>query len=79
MDENQNPIDAKGPRNLFCPYYGGCLDLVIEKQWEHWACCDCQHKSEQILITELFVSKSSADPYYSLSPSFYTKAKDFSF
>jgi hypothetical protein len=31
------------------------------------------------LITELFISKSCADPYYSLSPSFYEKAKDFSF
>jgi len=79
MDQNQNPIDTRGFRNVFCPYYGSCLDHAIENHWEYWACFECHHKREQILITELFISKRSADQYYSLSPSFYEKAKDFSF
>lgn len=79
MDQKQNPVYTKGARNVFCPYYGSCLDHAVKKHWEYWACFDCQHKKKQVLITELFIAKSCADPYYSLSPALYEKVKGFIF
>jgi hypothetical protein len=43
-----NPIPAKGERNIFCPFYNGCLDYAIKDFWDSWNCSQCSYR----LITQ---------------------------
>jgi hypothetical protein len=45
-----NPIPAKGERNIFCPFYNGCLDYAIKDLWDAWNCSQCHYR----LITQSF-------------------------
>ncbi len=74
---DQNPIRAQGHRNVFCPYYNGCLDHAAKHYWKYWSCLKCQHKQEQKAVSEVLLSSGSEYPYYSLSPSFYKKVENF--
>jgi len=74
---DQNPIRAQGHRNVFCPYYNGCLDHAAKRYWESWSCLKCQHKQEQKAVTEVLLAPGSDYPYYTLSPSFYDKVENF--
>jgi len=65
---DQNPIHAEGYKNVFCPYYGDCLDHAVKYYWEYWACLECHHKNEQIPVTVVMLSPGSDYPYYPLSP-----------
>ena len=75
MGKDKNPVHNKGYRNVFCPYYRSCLDHASKHYWECWTCSDCRHKQEHQSATDVFLSPACADPYYSLSPSFYRKTK----
>jgi hypothetical protein len=33
MDKNRNPIRQNGSKNVFCVYYGECLDDAVKKSW----------------------------------------------
>ena len=35
------PIAETGERNIYCPYYGGCLDYAVDHSWESWNCSVC--------------------------------------
>ena len=28
-------------RNLYCPLYAACLDIVVKEGWEGWSCLNC--------------------------------------
>jgi hypothetical protein len=72
----RKPVQAKGYRNVFCPFYRKCLDHASKKHWEYWTCLHCRHKSMQESIANEYVSPSSTDPYYSISPSVGGKIKN---
>jgi hypothetical protein len=75
MGKDKNPVQNKGYRNVFCPYYRTCLDHASKHYWECWTCLDCRHKQEHKSATDVLLSPACADAYYSLSPSFYRKTK----
>jgi hypothetical protein len=77
MEQNRNPIYTKGDRNVFCPYYSDCLDHAVKNHWEYWACLDCEYKPNERLVTDILISSASADLYYSLSPAFFKKERNF--
>ena len=41
MDSKRNPIGKQGERNIFCAYYGDCLNDAIKQCWEGWNCSAC--------------------------------------
>ena len=41
MKPAHNPKHEKGDRNVYCPYYGDCLDYAIEVSWQYWNCSGC--------------------------------------
>ena len=65
MDQNRNPICKSGNRNVFCPYYGDCLDHAAKLYWQDWDCSKCPHKLTQQPI-KLDQMASSFCPYYEL-------------
>ena len=77
MEQNRNPIYTKGNRNVLCPYYSDCLDHAVNNHWEYWACLDCEYKPNERLVTDILISSASADLYYSLSPAFFKKERNF--
>jgi len=41
-------------RNVFCRYYGECLDLAISKRWPGFSCLNCEsYEQETLNIEEL--------------------------
>ncbi len=41
----RSPIKKGKIRNTECPYYNSCLDFVIKKGWDTWACDSCGNAS----------------------------------
>jgi hypothetical protein len=76
MRKCKKPIRTKGYKNIFCPYYGNCLDHASKRHWEYWTCLHCRYKSLKESISEETLSATSADPYYSISPSMGGKTKN---
>jgi hypothetical protein len=74
MDKNPNPIHNNGSRNLFCPYYGDCLDHAAKLHWEAWACFDCYHKMLTEAGAEGPFSSGDTTPYYRISPEIHLHA-----
>jgi len=74
MNNNENPVHTRGDKNVFCPYYGNCLDYAVELHWEYWTCLHCQHKQNETFVEDALLLTEDTDPYYSFSPYFYKKA-----
>ena len=64
MNPKCNPIHKKGDRNVFCPYYGNCLNYAIEKSWGYWDCCDCVYQFNEEGRPELQLTASGTIAYY---------------
>ena len=45
MEIKGHPIPRRGERNIFCPYYGDCLDYAVRTEWYAWNCSRCPYKS----------------------------------
>lgn len=73
MDLNPNPIRRNGTRNIFCPYYGGCLNHAAKLHWESWACFNCHHQLMKESGIEGPFSSSDSTPYYTVSAEIYRK------
>jgi len=77
MRKCRKPVHTKGYKNIFCPYYGNCLDHASKKHWGYWTCQHCQHKRLKESILEEAVSPTcTTDSYYSISPSIGTKIRN---
>ena len=76
MSKFKKPVQSKGYRNVFCPYYRNCLDHASKRHWEYWTCSDCRHKHLQESIADEPISPAGTDPYYSISPSVGEKLKN---
>ncbi len=66
MEPNTNPLHQDGQRNLFCPYYRGCLDQAVSLRWHCWSCTECPHRMESELLTDGILTCSDATPFYTL-------------
>lgn len=75
MKKNRKPIQAKGYKNVFCPFYRNCLDHASKRHWEYWTCLSCRYKQLKESVADESVCPTSADPYYSISPSVGRKQK----
>ena len=73
MNNNENPVHTKGDKNVFCPYYGNCLDYAVQLHWEYWTCLYCQHKKKKTFVEDALLLTKDPDPFYSFSSSFYKK------
>lgn len=73
MDQNPNPIRQNGKRNIFCPYYGDCLDHAAKLHWEAWACFDCHHKMMKESGIQAPFSSGDTTPYYTVSAEIYRR------
>ena len=68
MDRKAKPIAKTGERNIYCPYYGGCLDYAVDHSWESWNCSVCGHKMANQSIREWEYEITEALAYYDLPP-----------
>jgi len=74
MNHNENPVRTRGHKNVFCPYYGNCLDYAVELHWEYWTCLHCQHNQNETFVEDALLLARDTDPYYSFSSYFHKKA-----
>ena len=44
MEHAANPVSGSGERNVYCPFYDGCLDHAIEQAWRSWNCTKCKNQ-----------------------------------
>ena len=68
MNPHRNPNRNPGERNVFCSYYGDCLDDAIHKSWEFWDCARCEYRSDKGATPETPWGVSHAVAYYELPP-----------
>ena len=67
MNQKCNPVQKKGERNIFCPYYGACLDHAVKESWEDWDCGECDHKIKEDRRWELQFTADDTMPYYEVA------------
>jgi hypothetical protein len=70
MKSRPNPRRDKGDRNLFCRYYGDCLDYAVKKAWDDWDCGECTHQSSEGGRPEISLQEGGAVAYYELPSEF---------
>jgi hypothetical protein len=61
-----NPTRDHGSRNVFCPYYSDCLDMVIKKGWVSWHCHLCGERFNQAARPEFALNVAHSIAYYDL-------------
>ncbi len=44
MKLERNPLNRKGSRNIFCIFYGDCLNDAVKNAWDDWDCTDCGYR-----------------------------------
>jgi len=71
MTYNPKPTQRNGSRNIFCPYYGECLDHAAKRHWDAWACFDCGHKMMKESGRQGPFLSGDTSPYYTVSGDVY--------
>jgi len=41
MKLEPKPVQKKGTRNIYCPFYRKCLDIAVQEKWASWDCLAC--------------------------------------
>lgn len=67
MEDKISPTPRRGKRNIFCPHYSGCLDMVIRKRWMYWNCTKCEQQSNREAEPEIPLNVNYSIAYYELS------------
>jgi hypothetical protein len=67
MNRACKPLQRKGERNVFCPFYKGCLDHAVRHSWPYWDCGDCQYKLDQRARPEMKLMVGHSVEYYDLT------------
>lgn len=67
MEQKPNPIYKRGERNIYCPFYGDCLDRAVDQFWRYWSCSKCPYKSVRT-SDEIEYSATGEGLYYEFSP-----------
>lgn len=65
--KTMNPSQLRGSRDIYCPYYSACLDLVIKKQWMDWSCSKCEQGFKREKEMEIPINVNYHIAYYELS------------
>ncbi|MBE9581513.1 MAG: hypothetical protein IMF18_07835 [Proteobacteria bacterium] len=47
MKPRPKPAHRSGNKNIYCPFYGACLDHAAKRYWQNWDCSECPHKLKQ--------------------------------
>jgi hypothetical protein len=47
MEPKLKPLHRSGSKNIYCPFYGNCLDYAAKSHWESWDCSECPHKEKR--------------------------------
>ncbi len=68
MARKANPIHQKGERNIWCPYYGRCLDQVLSHAWETWNCSRCSNRTLKHSSIDLHGAFCDGMPYSETAP-----------
>ena len=63
MEKTCKPLQRRGERNVFCPFYDRCLNHAVKESWEYWDCSDCQHKLDQGARPEMRLIASDSIEY----------------
>ena len=67
MKPKAKPICDFGERNLDCPLYEDCLDLVVARNWECWSCSFCPYKHLRTATTESVGGPNHEIAYYEVN------------
>lgn len=70
MNVSCNPRMHRGDRNVFCPYYGDCLDHAIREAWDSWDCACCENRNDQRAKPDFPWSENHTVAYYELPAGF---------
>ncbi len=69
MIVDAKPIQIEGERNVFCPYYKGCLEYAAKNYWDFWNCKQCGHQDQYQPIAEIqLLSSARNDGAYQVIP-----------
>ena len=69
-----NPVFKRGYRNICCPNYSQCLDFVVKKSWERWACVDCPQKKQFLILDDFPATNRETVLYHTLPQEFHRHA-----
>lgn len=72
--DGPNPVCKRGYRNIFCPQYRQCLDFVVNKSWERWACVDCPQKKPVMILDDFPATNNETVLYHFLPQEFHKQA-----
>ena len=67
MNAKPNPVCKQGDRNIYCFFYGDCLDHAVDHRWRGWNCSECSHRFTQQAPSAVQTVNDS-NIYYELSP-----------
>jgi hypothetical protein len=67
MKRTMNPRNREGERNIHCPFYRECLDLVIQRAWDNWDCVSCRNFENKRDFYDALPPVDNGLPFYSLS------------
>ncbi len=67
MQPKTNPVYKRGAKNVFCPFYEGCLDHAVILRWHFWDCSECNYKFHKMSLQDAPVVKDPS-PVYELPP-----------
>ena len=73
MVQERRPMNKKGERNPFCPFYRNCLDDAVEKFWAYWDCSECKHRSSSESHLEIQISSNESIAYYDFPADIFLK------
>jgi len=73
--DGPNPVCKRGYRNIFCSSYRQCLDFAVMKSWERWACIDCPHKKQILVLDDFPATNNDAVLYHTLPQEFHMRVR----
>ena len=72
--DGPKPVSQKGYRNLFCSNYRQCLDFAVMNAWERWACVDCPHKKQVLVLDDFPATNNDTVLYHALPHEYHMQA-----
>jgi len=65
MKLQPRPVEKKGTRNVYCPFYRKCLDVAVKEKWSSWDCLTCPSR-EMVQSIHLINTEYDFFHYHSL-------------
>jgi hypothetical protein len=61
-----NPVPRSGERNIYCSFYGDCLDYAVSSLWQCWSCHLCPLMQRSYEPSRYDLAAADPEPHYSL-------------